>query len=314
MAKVSKPFRLSLIRSLWGVIKQADGHLTFEQAIPRIKALGYDGVETGVKIAMDLGPKHFKRVLDDNGLKYVAMVFTSGPAVVVPGADGDRYPNHPKPGRSVAEHIDVFKAQVDEALQLDPIKINSHSGNDYFFRKEQEEFFTKALDWEKKNSKGVPIYHETHRKRILHSPWVARELVPLFKGDLKIVADLSHFLCVAETNTEDKELNAVVDMLAPYTRHIHARVGYDHGPQVPDPRVPHWKDYVTGMLRWWTTIMQAQQKAGVEVATVTPEHGPPNYQVCEPRWQSPLADIWEVNTWVGKTVQQRFDETFNAQK
>jgi len=303
--------RLSMFRSLWGVIKATDGHMTFEQAIPKIKALGYEGIECGVKIAMDIGRDHFKQVLKEHNLKYIAMVFSSGPGAVVPGADGDRYPRHPKPGRTISKHLDVFKAQVEEALELDPVLINSHSGNDYFFRKEQEEFFVRAIDFEKKNSKK-PIYHETHRKRILHSPWVARELVPQFKGDLKIVADLSHFLCVAETNTEDPELTAVIEQLAPYTRHIHARVGYDHGPQVPDPRAAHWQSYVEGMMRWWTSIWKAQLAAGVAVSTVTPEHGPPNYQVCDPSWQIPLADIWEVNTWVGRQVEKTFAEKMTS--
>jgi len=298
---------LSLFRSLWGVIKQADGPMTIEQALPKIKALGYDGIECATKFAMDMGPQYFKRLLKEHDLKFTAMIFTSGPPVVVPGADVSRYPRHPKPGRSVAQHIDVFKAQVDAALELDPVQINSHSGNDYFFRKEQEEFFRLAIDYEKKSS-NKPILHETHRKRILHSPWVTREIVPQFKGDLKLVADLSHFLCVAETNTEDAELNAVIDLMAPYVKHIHARVGYDHGPQVPDPRAKHWNDYVVGMERWWTSFFKAQKAAGMAVSTVTPEHGPPNYQVCEPNWQTPLADIWAVNTWVGERIKQRFNE------
>jgi len=303
--------RLRLFRSLWGVIKQADGPLTFEEALPKIKSLGYDGIECATKFALDMGPQYFKRMLKEHDLKYTAMIFTSGPAVVVPGADGNRYPRHPKPGRSVAQHIDVFKAQVDAALELEPVQINSHSGNDYFFRTEQEQFFVKAIEYEKSNS-NRPILHETHRKRILHSPWVARELVPMFKGDLKIVADYSHFLCVAETNTEDPELNKVIDLLAPYVRHIHARVGYDHGPQVPDPRVHHWKEYVTGMERWWSNIFKAQQAAGIAESSVTPEHGPPNYQICEPSWQSPLADIWAVNTWVGARVANRFQESVKS--
>jgi len=300
--------RLRLYRSLWGVIKQADGPLTFEQALPKIKSLGYDGIECATKFGMDMGPQYFKRMLKDHDLKYTAMIFSSGPAAVVPGADCNRYPRHPKPGRSVSQHLDVFKAQVDAALELDPVQINSHSGNDYFFKSEQEQFFAGAIEYEKTNS-NKPILHETHRKRILHSPWVARDLVPLFKGDLKIVADYSHFLCVAETNTEDLELNRVIDLLAPYVRHIHARVGYDHGPQVPDPRATHWKDYVTGMERWWSAIFKSQQGMGINECSVTPEHGPPNYQVCEPNWQTPLADIWEVNTWIGSRVKNRFQET-----
>ena len=50
--------------------------------------------------------------------------------------------------------------------------------------------------------------------------------------DLTMVADLSHWINVAETDTNDPDLTAVIEALAPRFRHIHLRVGYDHGPQV----------------------------------------------------------------------------------
>ena len=41
-----------------------------------------------------------------------------------------------------------------------------------------EEFFSRALAWQEEN--GYNVYHETHRKRFLHSPWVARSFMPKF--------------------------------------------------------------------------------------------------------------------------------------
>ena len=55
-------------------------------------------------------------------------------------------------------------------------------------------------------------------------------------------------------------------------RKISDRVGYDHGPQVPDPRAPDWLEYMD-------VIWEKAALAGVEEITMTPEHGPPNYQV-----------------------------------
>ena len=49
---------------------------------------------------------------------------------------------------------------------------------------------------------------------------------------LTLVADLSHWIAVAETNCDDPDLTQVIEDLAPKCRHIHLRVGYDHGPQV----------------------------------------------------------------------------------
>ena len=50
--------------------------------------------------------------------------------------------------------------------------------------------------------------------------------------DLTMVADLSHWVNVAETDTYDPDLSAVIEAFADRFRHIHLRVGYDHGPQV----------------------------------------------------------------------------------
>ena len=50
--------------------------------------------------------------------------------------------------------------------------------------------------------------------------------------DLTMVADLSHWINVAETDTNDPDLTAVIESFGPRFRHIHLRVGYDHGPQV----------------------------------------------------------------------------------
>ena len=53
------------------------------------------------------------------------------------------------------------------------------------------------------------VYHEGHRKRYLHSPWVARDFVPRHP-DLQLVADLSHWICVAETDTTDPVLTQTI--------------------------------------------------------------------------------------------------------
>ena len=69
------------------------------------------------------------------------------------------------------------------------------------------------------------MHHETHRKRALYSPWVSRSLVPKIK-DLTLVADLSHWINVAETDTNDPDLTQVIEDFAPQIHHVHLRVGY----------------------------------------------------------------------------------------
>ena len=48
---------------------------------------------------------------------------------------------------------------------------------------------------------------------------------------------------------------------------------------MPDPRLAPWLDYMAGHERWWDAIWQAAALRGAEEVTMTPEHGPPNYQV-----------------------------------
>lgn len=50
---------------------------------------------------------------------------------------------------------------------------------------------------------------------------------------IRLVADLSHYTCVAEAATTDPELNRVVrEVIVPRVHHVHARVGFEEGPQV----------------------------------------------------------------------------------
>jgi len=299
---------LSLFRPLWGVVREADGPWTIPEAISKIAATKkYAGVEAPIKLAMDFGTKNFVNLLKEHKLRYLPMVFTSGPPA--PSFGDSPHRHHPKLGRSVSAHFDVFRAQVDEIMSLGDIvhKITSHTGHDFMRPKEVEELFTKILDFEKK----VPVpMHETHRCRVLYSPWLTRDLLPKFPA-LKLVADLSHWLCVAETNTENEELTATIKEIAKHVWHIHGRVGYDNGPQVSDPRAPEWQSYTEGFERWWSIIFDSQRERGMSVATLSPEHGPPPYQETLPYTRQPVADLWEVNNWVGDRAINNFQKRFS---
>ena len=65
--------------------------------------------------------------------------------------------------------------QVVAAQEFSPTLVNCHAMKDYFTQAMAEEFFNDVLAWQKENNYNV--YHETHRKRFLHSPWVARSFV-----------------------------------------------------------------------------------------------------------------------------------------
>eukprot|EP01012_Entosiphon_sulcatum_P031777 TRINITY_DN40487_c0_g1_i1.p1 TRINITY_DN40487_c0_g1~~TRINITY_DN40487_c0_g1_i1.p1 ORF type:complete len:328 (+),score=48.75 TRINITY_DN40487_c0_g1_i1:33-986(+) len=304
--------KLDIYRSLWGVIKTQEGPWELEEALQNIAELNfYAGVEVPLKVILHYGKQKFMDLLASHKLKLAVMVFTDGP--VAPGHSlfGGAIAGHPIPGPSVEEHLACFKAQVSEAYSAPLVTqfINSHSGNDYFTAEMTDKFFEAALKCQKEG--GYKVYHETHRKRILYSPWVVRDVV-VRHPDLELVADLSHFTCVAETNPHDPVLTQLVRSIAPKVRHIHARVGFDHGPQVPDPAAPEWASYTQGFEAWWDIIWAAQRENGTQVSTLTPEHGPPNYQWALPFTRQPIADIWKVNHWVATRQRERFESAATA--
>jgi hypothetical protein len=79
----------------------------------------------------------------------------------------------------------------------------------------------------------MPMAVETHRSRVLCSPWTIAS-VPEEVPGVRLSVDLSHWTCVAESI----DLRAkVIDALAGTACHIDAQVGHAQDPQVPDPRV-----------------------------------------------------------------------------
>lgn len=298
--------QLKAFRSLWGGLKhpQADGRYEFSALCAMIQKAGYNGFECPLLWAMDLGKEEVRIQREEKKLDYIGMVFTDGP--VAPGNAGYKnFSTIESFNASVDKHLDVFKEQVEELVKNhNPLKINCHAGNDYWTVSQAEMFFNDALKFVEQVD--IPVLFEGHRKRYLHSPWVARDFLPDFP-ELKFVADHSHWVCVAETNAQDPVLTKVITDIAYQTHHIHCRVGFDHGPQVNDPSAPEWKSYVEGHEAWWDSVWRASEARGDKLTTITTEHGPPNYQPMKPFTQEPLADWWEVNSYVGDRQINRFN-------
>jgi len=318
--------KLLVFRSTWGLVDDSDGqkalspHRTLETALPALAKLGYDGIEIPLKAILHYGKEKFKELINQCNLKVIVMVFTSGP--VAPGMglafggpyDGFTLPS--MPGESdkckiVETHTQVFKEQVIAAQDLGfkPYLINSHSCNDYFTKDMAEKYFKDVVDWCQKNK--YVVHHETHRKRALYSPWVSRDLT--LPEHLTLVADLSHWINVAETDANDPDLTQVIEDFAPRVKHVHCRVGYDHGPQVPDPREGQWLAYTEGHERWWDAIWKAAEARGDKEVCFTTEFGPPNYQVCDPKSELPLAKVWDVNHWIALRRQARFAQLYGKE-
>jgi sugar phosphate isomerase/epimerase len=176
--------------------------------------------------------------------------------------------------------------------EFEPVRINLHSGRDNMTRDEGCAFFEEALRVEAKI--GVPVGHETHRGRILFTPWDTAYYLRQFET-LRITADYSHWVNVCERLPEDEaEAVALANQRA---IHIHGRVGYEEGPQVPDPAAPEYADHLAWHETQWKHIYQSQSQAGEAYCTFTPEYGPPNYLHTLPHTQMPIADLWRVCLW-----------------
>ena len=161
----------------------------------------------------------FRELLDRYGFEFIARIFTAGDAL-----DG---------------HLESFRRQLAEAQGLRPRLVNSHSGLDACTESESERFFAVALDIASRM--GAAVAHETHRGRVLFNPWVTRRLLARLEG-LRLCCDFSHWVSVAERLLDDQ-----IEVLRQYAArcdHLHARVGYEQGPQVPDPRAPEYQPHL----------------------------------------------------------------------
>ncbi|MEL6925600.1 MAG: sugar phosphate isomerase/epimerase, partial [Bacteroidota bacterium] len=149
---------------------------------------------------------------------------------------------------------------------------------------------------------GIPIYHETHRGRILYAAPVAYEYL-LANPDLRLTLDISHWCVVHESLLADQR--KAVQLALSRTDHIHSRVGFQEGPQVPDPRAPEWQEVVAVHFAWWDEIVQ-QKAASGETLTMTCEFGPPGYMWSLPYTRQPVANLWEVNAHMMRLWRERY--------
>jgi sugar phosphate isomerase/epimerase len=251
------------VRHAWGL----DGDLA--GAIDGLHALGYRGLECWV------GHMHpeLRRRLRDLGWTWIA-IGSTGPADARTGP---------------ATHRSEFRRWAAQAAALDADLINLHAGVDAWDDGAAAEFLAGLCA--DAAGLGVALACETHRGRILHTPWRTLALcrrVP----DLRLTADYSHFAVVCERLLDDQ--GDTLAALAPRVVHFHARVGSAQGPQVPDPFAAGAQSAVAAHLGWWDGILDARRAAGLGPLTVVPEFGPPPYAHTDPGSGVPLVDVPSV--------------------
>jgi sugar phosphate isomerase/epimerase len=270
-----------LFKTLWGYEKD------FETACIEAKKAGFDGIEAQA-------PKNIKETLvwkaclEKYELSYIAEIVTGGGYT-------------PRRNASVQEHLDDFQSALEASQRLSPLFVTCIGGCDAWSEEQSLLFFESALHVAQKAHCVVSF--ETHRSRTLFNPWVTKRMVEKLPA-LKLTLDLSHWCVVCERRM-DTELETM-QALSSHVHHIHARVGYDQGPQVPHPAAPEYKEDVKVHQQCWEIVWKAQRLQGYQSTTMTPEFGPDGYLHTLPFTQAPVADLWEINCWMAVQERQHF--------
>ncbi|MEI7807831.1 MAG: sugar phosphate isomerase/epimerase, partial [Verrucomicrobiota bacterium] len=91
-----------------------------------------------------------------------------------------------------------------------------------------------------------------------------------------------------------------------HCHHLHARVGFEEGPQVSDPRAPEWAGHLAAHEVWWNQIWKIQKQRGVATSTLTPEFGPAPYLHLLPFTQAPVANLADICDWMAIRERDNF--------
>jgi sugar phosphate isomerase/epimerase len=243
------------------------------------KNAGYDGIEVWVPTT-PTGMKSLSEAVVKNNLKL---------GLLAGGSDKD-----------FMIHKSQFQKGVESAISLNPVYINCHSGKDYFAFEQNKELVDFTI--KRSSESNVPIYHETHRGRMLFAAHISKNFIEKIEG-LRLTLDISHWCNVHESLLTDQK--DTIDLALSRTNHIHARIGHAEGPQVNDPRAPEWADAVKAHFSWWDQVVKRRRAEGKFVTFLT-EFGPPNYLQTLPYTNQPVANQWDINVYMMQLLRKRY--------
>ncbi len=275
--------QLQCYKTLWG---HTGG---FARACQQAKAAGFAGLE-GPAPAPVREQQAWRQQLRDHGLLYIAEICTAGSYL-------------PDRAASVDDHLASLEQKLQQAMSLEPQLVTCLGGCDAWSEEQSLAFFSAAMRLAQQC--GIAISFETHRGRSFFNPWVTARICEKLTA-LQLTADFSHW-CVVCERLMDTE-HEVLETLVGRVQHIHARVGYEQGPQVADPRLARYQRALDSHQFWWRRIWEGQRQRGCTRSTLTPEFGPDGYQQMDVFSATPVGDLWEINCWMAQRQHREFEQ------
>jgi sugar phosphate isomerase/epimerase len=258
--------------------------LSWDDFLSNVKDAGYDGVEYGIANSTPASELEMVcRNAEQVGLLLIAQHYET--------SDLD-----------INIHADNFAAWYRKIEPFNWLKVDSQTGKDFFTFQENIKMIDVASAFSDRT--GIPVYHETHRGKFPFAAHITKEYLQRLP-DLKLTLDISHWVNVAESFLENQP--EAVELALQRAGHLHARVGYPEGPQIPDPRSPEWQEALNIHLQWWDKVVhRINSQSDDNVVTITPEFGPHPYMVHLPGTGLPIADQWDVNVFMMQLLKERY--------
>lgn len=248
----------------------------------KVKDDGYDGVEYG--IPRELPQKELEEIVTKAEKQKLLLI----------AQHYDTYES------AFVEHKIKYADWFEKIRPFFFYKINSQTGRDLFTLNQNKEVIAIAEAFT--SSTGIEVCHEIHRGKFSFAAHITHDYLHEIP-DLKLTFDISHWVNVAESWLEDQQ--EVVNLAILKTGHIHARVGYPEGPQIPDPAAKEWNDALTKHISWWDKIVLNKQAEGATLS-ITPEFGPYPYMVHIPATGQPICNQWNANTYMMNLLKERY--------
>jgi sugar phosphate isomerase/epimerase len=264
--------------SWWGL-----DTLGLRPMLEKVKGAEYDGIEIGIPSDTPQR-RELRALLDEYQLDVIAHQYQAA-------------------GEVFDDYLRSFEQCIEVAASFEPVLVNSHTGRDCWTREQNLRFVEITQKAEQRF--GIPILHESHRRHFLYSAPAALEYFQQAPS-LMITADFAHWVCVAESLLVGHEI--ALEEAIRRAGHIHARVGFAEGPQVPDPFSPMWSRELEVFSSWWLQIAQRFRFEGHKCLTVTPEYGPPPYGWISLQSGEPLYDFFKMNVLMKDYLNSHFEK------